>query len=66
MDTIVKLWVFGQIALYVIGTISSMFYMFIVVPHMLSGGYWPKWYRNWKIRREKSDEDKNPITLKLN
>jgi hypothetical protein len=49
-----------------IGTIASMFYVFVVVPHMLSGGYWPKWYHAWKIRKEKREDDKNPITLKLN
>lgn len=69
MDTLSKLagvWFGIQAFFYVLSVLAGIFYVLIVVPHMLSGGEWPKWYKKLKDRREKREEEANPITLKLN
>jgi hypothetical protein len=66
IDSIIKFWVMGQIFLYGVAPIIFVAIGIPVLIHELSGGYWPKWYWNLKQRKQKADEDANPITLNLN
>jgi len=64
VETARNLFIINLIWELVIPAILAPFAL-VLLFHGLSGGYWPEWYYNMKVRREKKLELDAPITLGL-